>query len=844
MTKLMFRGAGRPRARLGALAVVVVAFAAAPVAATAAVYTVSGNQVSSSDTEATMTGGLSGTWTTAVADYRYDEATGRLVAWGTESFTGCLDRQRNGCDRSDPYGTMTFKFKAWQQYDPQNGAFLTGACIHPVTGGSGGFSGASGIIAMKDTPQPDGSIRTGYVGVLTIPSGMTTTSTAGSGTRSLQAAAAPRVTCGGLRATRARDVRAAAAVRTLRFYIPRHMRENHSVSSGSEPVGTIVAGYRIDELVGRGGMGEVYRALDPSLERPVALKLLLPALADDEGFRKRLLRESRLAAGLDHPNVVPIYETGEEDGRLFIAMRFVAGTDLKALLSREGALAPPRAIAIAAQVADALDAAHRRGLVHRDVKPSNVLIDEQDGGEHAYLADFGLTQWAAESGPADGQGLGTIDYVSPEQIRGETLDGRADQYALGCLLFETLTGSLPYDRASDIAALYAHLEDPIPIASERNPDLPAEVDHVLERAMAKDPALRYSSCRELVDEMRTGLGLDTAPRTSRRVVITVAAVVAVIAATAAAIGVLATGGGPAETAAPLSSLVRIDPATNAVDASYPVPAHLASIAIGAGRVWAGSLRDGSLWRLEPRGGNVERFTTAGEPRDLTTLGEKLYVASDGETFNGGRVVRYVAATGMREAGVPVLACSVAAGDGVVWAAGCPFIDRLSTDNGRFRVLRAAQIPFQKPLTAESYRFPLRDIAIGEGALWVLGDSIDRRVWKVDEHTGHIMATTSLPFAPRSIAVGLGGVWITGSIEDVVGRLDPRTGRIVRLIPVGRGASGVAVGDGSVWIASGLDGVVSRLDPERDRIVASVHVDGIPREIAVGADGVWVTADGS
>ena len=197
------------------------------------------------------------------------------------------------------------------------------------------------------------------------------------------------------------------------------MRDNRDMSSGVEPAGTHIAGYEIEELVGRGGMGEVYRALDPSLERPVALKLLLPELADDESFRERLLRESRLAAGLDHPNVVPIYETGEADGRLFIAMRFVDGTDLKALLRREGTLEPARAVAIAAQVAEALDAAHRRGLVHRDVKPSNVLIDEQDGREHCYLADFGLTQAASESGPADGQGLGTIDYVSPEQIRGE-----------------------------------------------------------------------------------------------------------------------------------------------------------------------------------------------------------------------------------------------------------------------------------------------------------------------------------------------------------------------------------------------------------------------------------------
>ena len=204
--------------------------------------------------------------------------------------------------------------------------------------------------------------------------------------------------------------------------------------------GDVVAGYEVGALAGRGGMGEVYRAHDPRLERPVALKLLSERLSDDDGFRERMLKESRLAASLDHPNVVPIYEAGEAEGRLFIAMRYVDGTDLEALLRREGALAPERAVAIAAQVADALDAAHAKGLVHRDVKPSNVLLDQQGGREHAYLADFGLTQSIAEAGPADGSLMGTLDYVAPEQIRGDQVDGRADVYALGCLLFETLTG--------------------------------------------------------------------------------------------------------------------------------------------------------------------------------------------------------------------------------------------------------------------------------------------------------------------------------------------------------------------------------------------------------------------
>jgi hypothetical protein len=195
MVQLTIRGGRRPRARFGALAAVIVAFAA-PTAAGAAVYSVYGSQLSTSETESTMTGGLSGGWTTTIADFRFDDASGRLVAWGTETFTGCLDRRRNGCDASDPSGTMSFTFRAWQQYDPQNGyAFVTGACIHPVTGGTDGFRGASGVIAMKDTLRPDGSVTTGYFGVLTIPSGSTTKSATAEETRLLQAAA-PRVTCG------------------------------------------------------------------------------------------------------------------------------------------------------------------------------------------------------------------------------------------------------------------------------------------------------------------------------------------------------------------------------------------------------------------------------------------------------------------------------------------------------------------------------------------------------------------------------------------------------------------------------------------------------------------------
>jgi outer membrane protein assembly factor BamB len=608
--------------------------------------------------------------------------------------------------------------------------------------------------------------------------------------------------------------------------------------------GDVVAGYEVGALVGRGGMGEVYRALDTRLERPVALKLLTESLSDDEAFRERMLRESRLAASLDHPNVVPIYEAGDADGRLFIAMRYVDGTDLRGLLRREGALPPERAVAIVTQVADALDAAHAKGLVHRDVKPSNVLLDQQGGREHAYLADFGLTQSVSDRGPTEGQLIGTVDYVAPEQIRGDLVDGRADVYALGCLLFETLTGTLPFTGASDVAVLYAHLEQEPPRAGERalGLGLPGQLDAVLARAMAKDPGDRQATCGELVDEARTALGLIQRESLTRRRVAIVALLAAALAAAAVTGVLLATRGDAPLPAGSGGALVRIDPGTNEVTASYAVSANPGVVTATRNRVWLGDFRDGSLWRLDPARGDVDRFTTTGEPRDLTSLGNRIYVAGDGDTALEGTVTRYDAVTGTRESGVPVLACSLAAGEGVLWAAGCPYIDRISTDRGDLRILAHVPVPFQQPRSAETTRYAMRDLAVGEGFLWVVGDPVDRRVFRVERRTGEILGTTALPFAPRSVAAGEGGVWVTGLIDDVVARLDPGTGKTVQTIDVGRGASGVAAGAGAVWVASALDREVSRIDPASGEVVARIPVDGAPREIAVGAGGVWVTTD--
>ena len=266
-------------------------------------------------------------------------------------------------------------------------------------------------------------------------------------------------------------------------------------------VGSVLAGYRIERLLGRGGMSSVYLAEHLRLQRKVALKLMAPELADDERFRERFLRESQLAASLDHPNVVPVYDADEADGVLYIAMRYVEGDDLRGLLRRDSPLPPARALAIVGQAATGLDAAHRRGLVHRDVKPGNILIGEDD---HAYVSDFGLTKQASsQSGlTATGQLVGTVDYVAPNEIQGQPVDGRTDVYALTCVLYEALVGSKPFENDTEVATIWAHLQDPPPAPSAARPELQTGIDDVIARGMAKRPDERYATCRELVGAAR------------------------------------------------------------------------------------------------------------------------------------------------------------------------------------------------------------------------------------------------------------------------------------------------------------------------------------------------------
>jgi YVTN family beta-propeller protein len=586
------------------------------------------------------------------------------------------------------------------------------------------------------------------------------------------------------------------------------------------PRGTLIADYRVEAVLGRGGMSVVYLAEDLQLKRRVALKLLAPALAEDRRFRERFLNESELAASLDHANVIPIYEAGEVEGNLYISMRYVEGSDLKARLG-DGPLSDDEAVAVAVQVGGALDAAHEHGLVHGDVKPSNVLID---GRGHAYLADFGLTKRLDDDRALAGDAplMGTIDYVAPEQIRGDQVDGRADVYSLGCLLFECLTGRQPFKRGNDAAVLYAHLEDEPPLTG-------GPVDPVIAKALAKSPDDRYQTCAELVDAARSALGV-AAPRPSRVLPLVAAIAVAAAVASVAAFVLLRGGGG---SAAPQGELLRIDPGRNAVSGSVAVGAAPTAVSGSAGRVWVTSLGDGTVSLIQEDGLHAVRIS-AGSPVNVAATGGTAYVA-DGLSGN----VTVFSAEGSRAMYALKTndISAITTGPDGLWIAGgggATRVQPVSAFAGRL---------VDKVRLAPS--LGLYDaIADGVGSIWVLDDSANKRLWRIDPRNGRLAATIPLPFAPAAVAVGAGSVWVTAQLDDEVARIDPSTNRIVRTIKVGREPLGVAVGGGAVWVANTIDRTVTRIDPATNRVTSIIHVGRSPTAITVADGSVWVAADAS
>jgi serine/threonine-protein kinase len=608
-------------------------------------------------------------------------------------------------------------------------------------------------------------------------------------------------------------------------------------------------------------MGIVYRAEDLRLKRKVALKLLAPELAADDRFRDRFLVESELAAGLEHPNIVPIYSAGEAHGQLYIAMRYVEGPDLGQLLRREGPLEARRAVALVTQLADALDAAHARGLVHRDVKPSNALVDAAD---HVYLSDFGLTQTASDrSGESlTGRVVGTVDYASPEQITGEAVEGRADVYSLGCLLYECLVGEVPFRRDSELAVLWAHVHEEPPSAHERRPELPAGIDRVLATALAKDPHDRYETCAELVEGARDALGArDVVVVRDRRPLVLLG--VGLLAAAAIAAGVVLSVGGRARTQPDLTvrrnTLVRLDPKTNRITHVTGVGSAPESVAVGGGAVWAYNWDDGTVSEVAARTGALRRtIAVAGSSPNVPaqTIAADASGAWVVSSSNGTGLLTHVR-PGLVNKTFPLQGDLLTLADGghAIWVGA--------------RTPRGSAVLKVSPDTGLVVKsFPLgssdiQSIAVGDRAVWSL--TVDGTLFRIDPASARVAERKRLPTGGRpvaALAVGYGAVWALLGGPAALLRIDPRTLETTTVpAPVvpsggtyGGGTPNLAIGSGAVWW-SGVDtGTIWRLDPHSLRIVKTIRIsppvnrqDALrplelfePLGTAAGAGGVWVS----
>jgi YVTN family beta-propeller protein len=634
------------------------------------------------------------------------------------------------------------------------------------------------------------------------------------------------------------------------------------------------AGHRITGVAGRGGMGVVYRAVQLALDRPVALKLIAPELAEDPSFRERFVRESRLAAAIDHPNVIPIYYTGEHDGALYIAMRYVEGSDVRTLARAAGGLDPGRAARIAAQVASALDAAHERGIVHRDVKPANVLLG---AGDHAYLTDFGLTKRiASHSGSTrTGGWVGTLGFVAPEQIRGERVDARADVYALGCLLFYMVAGSAPYARESDEAALWAHLNDDPPSLVAHAEGTPPALEAVVRRALAKDPDDRFPSAGDLgraalaavghspparperlvatgaaaPAEAETEASPDQAPtvpaersapapprRGARRPawIWALAAVPVLALAVVAAIALSGGDGGPQTRTTPAGTTAAADgpPLAGALARTIEVGGRPNGVVASGGLLWVLRARSDRVTALRTPNGRRAGFRpeVGSLPAALATGFGRLWVVNQSQP-----ALVAIGLRSHRRIGDPVALPSegkvvgVAAGERGVWVGirGDPgLIVRVSPSSRRIM----AQVVMPDGV---------QDLAVGGGAVWVLGRR-SNTVTRVDVATGE-KRPVIVGADPAGVAVGENAVWVTNSGEDTVTRIDLGS-LVTRKIGVGDGPYRVAVGGGTVWVANRNDSTLTRIDPETNRRVAEpVEVGSNPFALDVRGRQAWVTS---
>ncbi len=590
---------------------------------------------------------------------------------------------------------------------------------------------------------------------------------------------------------------------------------------GDPALGTTLAGYRLDAVIGRGGMGVVYRATHLGLERRVALKVIAPDLAGKEGFRERFLRESRLAASLDHPAVVPVYDSREVDGELIVAMRLVEGGDLRRAIDRDGPLPPARAVALLGQVAEALDAAHAAGIVHRDVKPHNVLVE----GDRAFLSDFGLAKAVDESGAQSGASIvGTAEYMSPEQWRGGPIGPAADVYSLGCVLYEALTGIVPFARKQ----------------ADTEPEMPEGLDEVIERAAAKDPAERYPSAGALIAAARAREG--AAPAATQ---VLSESDERPTAAPAAGSGPsfgrlrgrrLQWVGAAVAVAAGMAVLVLTLLGGDGVDVSSPIPVGRAPLrlAASADAIWMTSEADGTLTHLDPDSGEpVGAPLRLGRGISGVAVGAGSVWVSDpprGEVLrvdpDAGRVLARVAVGGRPG--------PIAFGGGQVWVADEDGAGIAAIAAKGARVERRGLPPHAAPLR----------LAVGAGGLWA-SSATSGSVRRID--LGDVVPGEAIPVGrgPAGVTVARGLVWVANSRSGTVSRVDPSIHAVVGApIEVGGRPGGIDAGTSAVWVASAAEDTVTRLDLESgDRVGAPIEVGSEPGAVAVGETAVWVADNG-
>jgi len=622
-------------------------------------------------------------------------------------------------------------------------------------------------------------------------------------------------------------------------------------------VGREVAGYRIEEIIGRGGMGVVYRAEHIRLGRNVALKVVAPQIAREPKFRERFLRESRTAGSLDHPNVVPLYDAGEADEVLYIAMRWVDGVDLASLIASEGKLEATRVARIVAQVASALDAAHEAGLVHRDVKPSNVLLPARGAGrgEHAYLGDFGLTKRVlSESGVTGSSAfLGTIAYVAPEQIEGRAVDAKADQYSLACLVYECLTGHRPFERDTDIATLYAHIRDPFPSVGDAAPaPIQGDLDAVVARAAAKKPTDRYESCGEFAEELTrvTGASAVSTPvaRASRRrgparsrrrgLLIGLGSALAVAAVGIAAF-VLIQGQGPDAPVVPGNGVAIIDPATNTATLAAVLPAAPTAVAADASAAWVVHFATNAVTRVDGSTRATSSITVGTGPVAAVAGDESGFQAAQEDPRPRVWVTNATSET-LSEINVEDLDLSPASqhiqfrGSGL--AVGGGFVWIIDAQNDSLRRIEGSAVD---PNPIDVGQEPVSVVA-SDAVVWV-ANRLDSSLSRLQIGLSSTDAPTTLDFLPGAMALDTvsGMLWLVDEDGDEVVRFDTGSRDLEARIPVRASPVAVAVGAGAVWVANSGDGTVSRIDPATDLVMATISVGGSPIGIAVVGDTVWV-----